>query len=162
MRIEHPIGNKKILLIKNFQKIISYLILFFLSLILKIKRNKSEIIISTSFFAPWKQDDFFWNFYKKVKSLTLLDRKRLYTLWYLSKSLRDINANILEIGCLQGGAGFVMSKANKKGHTFLFDTFRGFSEKKKSHKKEHFVYKEIRVVKDNIKKLVQIVFNDVF
>ena len=63
-----------------------------------------------------------------IKNLTLLDTKRLYTLWYLYHDLKEINANILDIGCMQGGAGFLMSKVNNKGFTYLFDTFEGFSE----------------------------------
>ena len=41
---EHPVGNIKIFIIKNFSRLISYLFLFFLSLILKIKKNESEKI----------------------------------------------------------------------------------------------------------------------
>ena len=43
-----------------------------------------------------------------------------------------------------------MSKANKKGFTYLFDTFEGFLEEGKFHKKKHFVYEDIVVVKKKI------------
>ena len=151
--IYHPVGNKRISFIKKCTKILSYLILLILSFILKINRNKNEIISSTSFYAPWKEDKNFCSFYEKIKNLTLLDTKRLYTLWYLSRDLKDINANILDIGCMQGGAGFLMSKVNNKGFTYLFDTFEGFLEEEKFHKKKHFVYKNIETVRTNIKKL---------
>jgi len=152
MSIYHPIGNKKIFVIKKFTKFLSYIILLVLSFFLKINRSKSEIIISTAFFAPWKEDNYFSNFYKKVKNLTLLDASRSYTLWYLACDLKNINGNILDIGCLQGGAGFLMSKANKKGFTYLFDTFEGFLEEEEFHKKKHFVYRDVDVVKNNISK----------
>ena len=41
-----------------------------------------------------------------------MDSKRAYTLWYLSRNLKNIKANILDVGCMQGGAGFLMSKIN--------------------------------------------------
>ncbi len=153
MKTNHPVGNIKIKLIKTCKVFISNLILFFLSLIIKIKREESEIIISTAFHAPWKEDKEFNQFYKKISHLTLLDTKRLYTLWYFSKNLKNINASILEIGCLEGGAGFTMSKASQNGNTYLFDTFEGFESEERFHTKDHFVFENISEVKDNIKQL---------
>jgi O-methyltransferase len=151
MNILHPVGAKKIYILKKIEKIFGQIILFFLSIFLKIDRNYNELIISRAFYAPWKEDKSFCSIYEKVKDLTLLDTKRLYTLWYLVNDLKNINASILDVGCLQGGAGFLMSKANNKGTTYLFDTFEGFLEEEKFHKKRHFVYKEIKIVKDNAK-----------
>ena len=153
MKTNHPVGNIKIKLIKTCKTLISNIILFFLSLIMNIKRQNSEIIISTAFYAPWKDDEEFKLFFKRVCHLTLLDTKRAYTLWYFSKSLKDINASILEVGCLEGGAGFTMSKANRAGNTYLIDTFSGFESEESFHKKDHFVFKEISEVKQNIKYL---------
>ena len=59
---------------------------------------------------------------RKNENLTLLDTKDL-PLWYFTKSLKDVNASVLDVGCMYGGAGFAMSKANKVGSTYLFDTF---------------------------------------
>jgi len=148
----HPIGNKRIYFIKSCEKIIKFLLLLFLSFFLKINRNKNEIIISSAFNAPWKEDKEFSSFHEKIKDLTLLDSKRLYTLWYLARSLRNTKGNIFEIGCLQGGAGFIMSRANNTGYTYLFDTFEGFQEEEKFHKKKHFVYEKKEIVQKNIKK----------
>lgn len=152
MKINHPVGNNKIYILKKIEKIFGQIVLLLLSIFLKVNRKYSEIIISSAFYAPWKEDKSFCIIYEKVKDLTLLDTKRLYTLWYLVKDLKNVNANILDIGCLQGGAGFLMSKANNKGKTHLFDTFEGFLEEEKFHKKKHFVYKEIKIVKKNAKK----------
>ena len=77
-------------IIKKCAQILNYFILLVLSFFLKINRNKSEIIISTSFYAPWKEDEKFYSFYNKIKVLTLLDSKRAYTLWYLSRNLKNI------------------------------------------------------------------------
>ena len=78
MNIYHPIGNKKIFIIKKFTKFLSYIILLILSFFLKINRSKSEIIISTAFYAPWKEDNYFSTFYSKIKNLTLLNASRSY------------------------------------------------------------------------------------
>ncbi len=152
MTTNHPAGNIRIRFLKKSKDIISNLILFFLSLIFKINKKNNEIIISTAFYAPWKEDKEFKIFYEKIENLTLLDTKRLYTLWYFTKSLKDVNASVLDVGCMYGGAGFAMSKANKVGSTYLFDTFEGFKTEGEFQKKNHFIYKNIDEVKKNIKK----------
>ena len=95
----------------------------------------------------------FSNFFKKVKNFTLLDAARSYTLWQCSKNLKNVKGQILDIGCLMGGSGFIMSKINLKGNTYLFDSFAGFKIDDGLHKKDIFVYKDINFVKNNIKKL---------
>ena len=157
MSINHVVGNNKIFFIKKSAKLLSYVVLLFLSFFLKINRKNSDLIISTAFYAPWKDNKDFTSIYNKVKDLTLLDHARAYTLWYLSNDLKNLNGNIFDLGCLQGGAGFIMSKANKKGVTYLFDTFEGFLEEGKFHKKKHFVYEDINKVKRNLKKLSRMV-----
>ena len=135
MSINHVVGNNKIFIIKKSAKFLSYIVLLILSFFLKINRKNSELIISTAFYAPWKDNKDFISIYNKVKHLTLLDHARAYTLWYLSNDLKNLAGNIFDLGCLQGGAGFIMSKANKKGFSYLFDTFGGFLEEGKFHKK---------------------------
>ena len=46
-----------------------------------------------------------------------------------------------------------MSKRNKKGNSYLFDSFSGFKKDDGLHKKDVFYYDEIEEVKRNIKKL---------
>ena len=60
---------------------------------------------------------------------------------------------ILDIGCLLGGSGFIMSKINKNSSTHLFDSFEGFSKDDGLHKKDIFYYDDIDFVKQNIIKL---------
>ena len=152
-KINHPVGNFKIFFLKFISEFISQLILSVIGLFLKINKKESEIIISTAFYAPWKKDIEFKNFFKKIKNLTLLDKKRAYTLWYLAKSLRSTNGLILDLGCLRGGAGFLMSKVNINGSVYCYDTFSGFQRNDKFYKKEHFVYSDIDKVKNDAKKL---------
>ena len=149
----HPLGNYKISIVKFFAKALSSISLFFLSFLFKIDKNKNEIIISSAFHAPWKDDKDFFNLYNEIKDCTLLDNKRLYTLWFFSKSLNNLKSNILDIGCLKGGAGYAMAKANSRGKTYLIDTFTGLVENENYHKKEHFVFEDIGFVKNKIKSL---------
>ena len=59
MNIYHPVGNKKIYILKKIEKILGQIILFFLYIFLRVNRKYSEIIISSAFYAPWKEDKFF-------------------------------------------------------------------------------------------------------
>ena len=63
---QHPFGNYKVNIVKFFAKILSSVSLFFLSFLFKIDKNKNEIIISSAFHAPWKDDKDFFNFYNEI------------------------------------------------------------------------------------------------
>ena len=151
-KIKHPHGNLRSFTLKSVKYLFEVFIRFLLSFICKLDNN-DEIIISAATHAPWKKDKNFNQFYKKVKKLTLLDKPRSYTLWQCSKNLQYVNGQILDIGCLMGGAGFIMSKKNKTGNTYLFDSFSGFKRDDGLHKRDIFYYDEINNVKKNIKKL---------
>ena len=150
--IKHPYGNKKISIIKFFKDLIKISIKLFLSLFFKFGKS-DEVIISSAVHAPWLSDKKFKDIYLKVKNLTLLDEPRAYTLWQSVNNLKDANGVILDLGCLLGGAGFIMSKCNFKGKTYLFDTFSGFKKDDGLHKKEVFKFGDISFVRNKIKKL---------
>ena len=86
---KHPLGNFKVRFLKGAANLFSFVSIYILSLFYKIDKRKNEIIISSSFFAPWKEDVHFKHIYKKIKTDTLLDTKRLYTLWQASITLKD-------------------------------------------------------------------------
>jgi len=151
MQINHPYGTSKVKFIKFCSSILSKTILFFLKFFLKIDKY-DEIIISSQFFAPWIKDREFYEFFLKIKNLTLLDVKRSYTLWYFAKNLKNVNAEILDVGCCEGGSGFILSKANKKGKVYLIDTFEGLIEEDKNYKKKDMYFDDISSIKRNIKK----------
>ena len=151
-KIKHPHGNIRSFSLKFVKNFIEKLTRFLVNFICKLDDN-DEIIISTATHAPWKKDKNFSAFYEKIKPYTLLDPARSYTLWQCSKNLKNIKGKILDIGCLMGGAGFIMSKANQKGNTYLFDSFSGFKKDDGLHKKDIFYYDDINLVKKNIKKL---------
>ena len=150
--IKHPYGNKKSFLLKFIKDLIQKTVKFFVNFFCKLDEN-DEIIISSATHAPWKKDLDFYKFFQKVKDFTLLDYPRAYTLWQCSKNIKDKEGLILDIGCLMGGSGFVMSKINNKGKTYLFDSFSGFQKDDGLHKKEVFFYEDIEFVKKNIQKL---------
>ncbi len=151
MKINHPYGTFKVRFIKFCSNILSKIIRFILKLFLKIGEH-DEIIISSQFFAPWNKDKEFKDFYSKIKDLTLLDIKRSYTLWYFSKNLKNISGEILDVGCCEGGSGFILSKANKKGSVYLIDTFEGLIEKDENYKKSDMFFDDIPAIKKNINK----------
>ena len=151
-KIEHPYGNTKSFILKFTKKIIQNVIRFFVNIICKLDKD-DEIIISSATHAPWKRDNEFLNFYKTIIDYTLLDPPRAYTLWQCSKNIRNLNGLILDVGCLLGGSGFIMSKKNLKGKTYLFDTFSGFKKNDGIHKKKIFYFNDINFVKKSIKRL---------
>ena len=152
--INHVYGNRKIKILKNFKKLIENLILFILSFFYKFNKSQ-KIIISSAMYAPWKDDRFFFNLFSELKELTIIDEARAYTLWYLSKSLKNIKGDIFDVGCMKGGAGILMSKANKNKttKTYFIDTFDGFAKSYGEHKKkETFVYTKTNELKKNLNK----------
>ncbi len=151
-KIKHPHGNLRSFALKFIKNLFEKILRFFVNFVCKLD-NYDEIIISSATHVPWKKDQNFYQFYKKVKNFTLLDLSRSYTLWQCAQNLKNTNGQILDIGCLMGGAGFIMSKTNKKGNTYLFDSFSGFKKDDGLHKKDVFYYSEIEEVKKNIKRL---------
>ena len=150
--IQHPYGNTRSTFLKQNRNILQKIIRFFVNFFCRMNEF-DEIIISSAIHAPWKKDIKFKIFFQKVNKLTLLDNARAYTLWQCAKNLKNLNGCILDIGCLMGGSGFIMSKINQKGKTHLFDTFAGFKKDEGLHKKNIFYYEDIDFVKKNIKKL---------
>lgn len=151
-KIKHPYGNNKINIVKFFKNFIKIFIKFILSFMFKFE-DTDEIIISSAVHAPWLEDKKFLKTYNKVSDLTLLDLPRAYTLWQATNSLKKKDGMILDIGCLLGGAGFIMSEGNIKGKTLLFDTFSGFVKNDGIHKKEVFEFNDINRVKKFINEL---------
>jgi len=151
MKIRHPHGNIKIAFIKGIANFISKSIFFILKFFLDIDTKSNEIIISRATYAPWKVDNTFVKIYSQLNLLTLLDEKRFFTIYSILQQLKNTSGDILDIGCMRGGVGMMMSKINEKGNTYLIDTFSGFKEEEKYHKKDIFVFTGITELKENIK-----------
>ena len=67
MTINHVVGNNKIFFIKKTAKLLSFIVLLILSFFLKINRKNSDLIISTAFYAPWKDNKDFTSIEKEIK-----------------------------------------------------------------------------------------------
>lgn len=147
--IKHPYGNRKANFVKIVKSLLQNVIKLFVGFIFKLDKNDT-IIISSATHAPWLKDQNFRSFYSQVNQLTLLDEPRAYTLWQFSKNLKNTEGISLDIGCLKGGSGFILSKANKKGEVHLFDSFSGFKKDEGIHKRETFYFDDIEFVKDKI------------
>lgn len=148
-KFNHPHGNIRSKLLKFFKHFLSNLITFFVGFFCKLDKNE-KIIISSAVYCPWNDDINFLKFYKKIENLTLLDLPRAYTLWSLSNNLKNYEGEVVDLGCLKGGSGFLMSKQNNKGRTLMFDTFESFSKNDGLHTKKTFLFKDITSVKKNI------------
>ncbi len=152
-KINHPHGNLRSNFFKFFRNFLQFIITFFLSFFCNLKKD-DKIFISVATYAPWIKDKKFSYFYNLIKNFTLLDETRSYTLWKISSDLKDMKGDILDVGCLLGGSGFIMSKNNKIGSVILYDSFEGFKETEGLHKKENiFFYRNINFVKRTIKYL---------
>ena len=151
-QIDHPHGNLRSFILKTFKNNLQLIIRFFTSFFCKLKKD-DKILISSATHAPWIYNKKFADFYQIVKNFTLLDEARAFTLWQVSENLKNINASIIDVGCLMGGSGFILSKNNKKGNVLLFDSFDGFKKDDGLHKKKIFFFNDINLVKKNIKKL---------
>ncbi len=154
MTIIHPHGNIKIAFTKRISYILSNLIFFIFKIFYpKVNSKSNGILISRATFKPWLEDKKYLAYYEKIKLLTILDHPRLYTLYNFSKQLEKINSDILDIGCMKGGAGLMMSKINSNGRVFLIDTFQSFLDKEKLHNSKIFYYPDHKELKKNIKKM---------
>ena len=91
-KINHPVGNLRVGIIKNIAFFLEWILFKFLSIFLKLKVKENQIVISRSIYAPWKKDKQFISIYDKIKHLTLLDIVRLYTLWNASKQVKKKNS----------------------------------------------------------------------
>lgn len=148
MSIKHVHGNIKISIIKFFSSLLSKVLFSFFKLLCpNVDYRSNDILISRATYAPWKINRNYIKYSNKVKDLTLLDHPRLFTFYYLSNQIQNIDADILDIGCMQGGVGMLLSKNNKKGRVLLFDTFDGFFDKENLHKGDVFKYKGLNEVK---------------
>ncbi|KKK80144.1 hypothetical protein LCGC14_2826420 [marine sediment metagenome] len=80
-------------------------------------------------YNPWNENKQFTETYNKIKNNTTLDKARLYTLWELTKQVKNMEGSIIEIGCWKGGSGAIIAKsaeqAKIKETIYLIDTFKG-------------------------------------
>lgn len=151
-KINHPYGNIKIKFSKFLKFLLSKIIRSIVNIFFKLKED-DDVIISSAVFCPWKKDKEFDAFFNLIKDKTLLDHARAYTLWYNSYNQSNLSGDILDLGCLLGGSGFLMAKKNNKGKVYMFDTFEGFQKSEGIYNSNIFKFSKIEDVKNSINKL---------
>ncbi|HNI10210.1 MAG TPA: TylF/MycF/NovP-related O-methyltransferase, partial [bacterium] len=87
------------------------------------------VSISECTYSPWKINNEFNDLYEKIKNYTLVDKRKLYELWSLSRQLKFVRGHYIEIGVWRGGSGVLLGKtlmdhgAGEK--IYLCDTYEG-------------------------------------
>lgn len=75
----------------------------------------------------WDDDKQFVELMRKVSDHTLVDKKRCFMIYQLSKQIVSLKGNIAEVGVFKGGTARLLAESikaqNKNIH--LFDTFEG-------------------------------------
>ena len=150
--IDHVHGNFKIKLAKFLSRQLASVFFYVFKIFFpKVKSSSNEILISRATYAPWKNDVKFREILKKINDLTLLDNPRLYTFFFLSNQINKVKGDILDIGCMKGGVGILLSIMNKNERVMLFDTFEGFLDKENLHKDNVFKFEGLNELRKTIK-----------
>jgi O-methyltransferase len=78
---------------------------------------------------PWETDADFIAVYDAVVNVTLVDRKKLFTLWQLALKTAKIEGQIAECGVYKGGTALLLAKTKRTNtELHLFDTFEGMPQ----------------------------------
>lgn len=76
----------------------------------------------------WEYDKEFEILYDSVSSKILLDKKRAFVLYNLSKNCNSLDGNYAELGVYKGAGSKIILEASYDKKIFLFDTFEGLPE----------------------------------
>lgn len=92
--------------------------------------NESHgVSISECTYSPWKINVAFNDMYKNICDYTLVDKRKLYELWSLSRQLKTIRGNYMEVGVWRGGSGVLLGKTLQEHGAgekiYLCDTYEG-------------------------------------
>lgn len=76
----------------------------------------------------WQYDIEFETLYNMVSNKILLDKKRAFVLYTLSKNCNFIDGNYAELGVYKGAGSKIILEASRNKDIYLFDTFEGLPE----------------------------------
>ncbi len=120
---------KKVVKARKRLEIITKALFFLFQLKLRYKENRKDygIEIFEYFYLPWRTDEEFNKYFRRIEGFTLNPRSRIYSLYNFSKEYLLNETTYIEVGCWKGGASGVVSMANaeKEVDYFLCDTFSG-------------------------------------
>lgn len=83
-------------------------------------------------YAPWKFDREFTSILNHIRNVTLVDDLRVFTLWELAKSVRNLEGSVAEVGVYKGGTLYVLSQLFREKAVYGFDTFTGMPDEIKA------------------------------
>jgi len=85
--------------------------------------------------SPWLTDVEFDKIYDSIRSNTLVDRTRCYSLYLLMDQIKEVPGDILEVGTWRGGTAGMFTQLVPSKTVYMADTFEGVV---KSSKWEHY------------------------
>ena len=78
---------------------------------------------------PWEDDEDFLKAYDAVVNHTLVERKKLYMLYQLTRQTAALAGNLAECGVYRGGTALLFGRLKPENkRLYLFDTFGGMPE----------------------------------
>lgn len=114
-------------------------------------------------FVNWSKDEAFEKAVQKVKSFTMLERDRLFTLWQFARQAKVLSGAIAQVGVFRGGSARLIAYAiegNAKPF-YLFDTFKGMPKVNESidlHKEGDFIDTSLDSVKERFSNAKNVIF----
>ena len=91
-----------------------------------------EQVVPEASYAPWRDDQDFLAIYERVRTHTLVDVYRCFELWQLTRQLKTLRGDLLEVGVWRGGTSAIVGKAARiAGDTsrlWIADTFSGVTK----------------------------------
>lgn len=75
--------------------------------------------------APWIDDAEFSKLYEAIHDNTLVDRNRCYALYLVSKQVKDVPGDVLEVGTWRGGTAGILTSQLPGKQIYIADTFTG-------------------------------------
>lgn len=85
--------------------------------------------------SPWLTDIDFSGLYNQIRSNTLVDRPRCYSLYLMAKQVEGLAGDFLEVGTWRGGTAGLLARCAPDRTLYIADTFEGVV---KSSEWEHY------------------------
>lgn len=114
-------------------------------------------------FVNWSKDEAFEKAVQKVKSFTMLERDRLFTLWQFAKQAKILSGAMAQVGVFRGGSARLIAYATEGNAKpfYLFDTFKGMPKVNESidlHKEGDFIDTSLDSVKERFSNTKNVIF----
>lgn len=114
-------------------------------------------------FVNWSKDIAFENAVQKVKSFTMLERDRLFTLWQYARQAKVLSGAMAQVGVFRGGSARLIAYAIEGNARpfYVFDTFKGMPKVDESidlHREGDFIDTSIEKVKEKFSDAKNVVF----